>query len=197
MKNPKLQSLALVLTTALSITTLNTGWTNHDSFDEISNSLEKSIDKFEENLEAIQEYLNNYEWEALVPDKATSGAATLRYLKLNNYPKAVVVKPGETVKGLVECDLDWDETSSLDVYRIVLGIKGEGAKVAIGTELGITAGKISENFTLIAPLKPGIYQIRFRLVKELFETTALGEWLDEKGNEPDAHTTIGIIVVKE
>ena len=107
-----------------------------------------------------------------------------------------MVRPGERIKGIVQCQVDRDQCSALSLYRIVVGIQGKGPQITIGNELGMTAGESLEQFDLIAPAEPGIYQVRFKLVEALFEQTAFEKWLDENGHEPDATTTIGVIVVK-
>ncbi|HLB59480.1 MAG TPA: hypothetical protein VJL87_05290, partial [Bdellovibrionota bacterium] len=105
-------------------------------------------------------------------------------------------KPGEKIEAEVQCSLDAEQCSVFGVYRIVVGIKGEGAQAVIGNESGLVAGKTVEKFTLIAPEKAGMYQIRFRSVEAFLKKTALDAWKDEEGNEPDGKTTIGIIFVK-
>jgi len=161
-----------------------------------SEALQKGVDQLGDDCRAIQDYLNNYHWKGLIQDKAASGPATLKYLELNQHSRAVIVKPGEKIEAEVKCDYDTEKCSVFGIYRIVVGIKGEGPQTVIGNESGLIAGKTIEKFTLIAPEKKGIYQVRFRSVDALFKTTALNAWEDENGNEPDGTTTIGIIVVK-
>ncbi len=164
--------------------------------DDGSEALKKGTDKLGDDFNAIQDYLNNYHWKGLIEEKATSGPATLKHLELNDYSKVVVVKPGETIEAEVKCNLDPDQCSIYGVYRIVVGLKGKGPQAVIANESGLIAGKTREKFTLLAPEEPGMYQIRFRTVDALFQSTALAAWIDEEGNEPDGTTTIGIIFVK-
>jgi hypothetical protein len=204
MKNKKFQSLVIVLAVIFSIANFNTSWARSKSIDEkiedfiddVSEFSKEAVQRFEDDLVAIQDYLNNYPWKGLIQDTATSGAVTLKHLKLNGHSKAVVVKPGECIEGTVQCDLDREQCSSFSLYRVVLGIKGQGAQTTVGNEFGIVAGESNERFTLVAPTEPGIYQIRFRLTESFFEGSALNAWVDENGNEPDGTTTIGIIFVK-
>lgn len=202
MKNVKLAIAKTYLTALLGAACVNTGYaesvrdTVKEWVEEGSEGLKKSIDALGDNLEAIQDYLNNYHWKGLIEENATSGPATLKQLKLNGHSIAVAVHPGEKIEGQVKCDLDSEKCSVLGVYRIVVGIKGEGPQAVIANESGLVAGKTRETFTLTAPNKPGIYQIRFRSVDALLETTALNAWVDDKGDEPNGETTIGIIFVK-
>ena len=116
-------------------------------------------------------------------------------MQLNSHPKVVVVRPGERIEGVVLCGLDRDKASALSVYRVVLGIKGQGPQRTI-VKWGAVGGESIESFDLIAPPTQGIYQIRFRVVESLLEDSALNAWIDENGNEPDLTTTIGLIFVK-
>jgi hypothetical protein len=202
MKSIQFKPLTMLLTSLFVAGNCNTGWTKNvedkikDLVDDVSDSLKNTIDKIGDNLADVQDYLDHHHWKGLVQEEATSDAVTLKHLYLNDHPKAVVVKPGERITGIVQCNLDREQCSALKLYRVVLGIKGQGAQTTIGNELGIIAGESLENFVLVAPIKPGVYQIRFRLVASLFEANALDAWVDKKGDEPDGTTTIGVIVVK-
>lgn len=167
-----------------------------DFIEESSDTLKKGVDELSDNFEKIQDYLDNYSWKGLIQDEASSGAETLSQLKLNNRGKVVVVRPGEAVQGEVVCSLNSEKAHNLNVYRVVIGLYGEGPQTTIGTALGVYGGSSKEEFSLTAPMKPGIYQIRFRTADNILESKALDAWIDKKGNEPDASTTIGIIYVK-
>ena len=200
MKNAKIKSLAVLLT-ALSIANFNTGWTNtgdrvKDAIDSVAKTLKKEVDKLGENKEAIQNYLNNYDWKGIVQDHASSDPVTLKHLKMNGQSKAVAVLPGEKIDCEVRCDLDREKCSAFSLYRVVMGIKGEGAQTTIGNELGIVAGESVERFSLHAPSQPGFYEVRFKVVKSLRENKAIESWKDDHGKEPKASTTVGIIFVK-
>lgn len=162
-----------------------------------SDAFKKGVDELGDDFNAIQDYLNHYHWKGILEDKATSGPITLKHLELNNHSRAVVVKPREEIDAKVKCILDPEQCSIFDLYKIVVGIQGEGPQAVIGNESGLIAGKSREKFTLKAPDKPGVYQIRFRPVNTYFQSTALHAWKDEAGKEPDGTTTIGLIVVKE
>ena len=202
MKNIKMKILTSLFTAFLCIASVNSGWAKSvddkikDSIDNAAGALKGGVDRLGDNLIAIQDYLDNYHWKGLIQDEATSGAATLKHLQLNGYSRAVVVKPGERIQGVVLCNLDSKQCSSLSLYRVVLGIKGKGAQTTIGNELGIIAGESLEDFVLSAPSESGIYQIRYRLVESFTKKAALAAWVDENGDEPSATTTIGVVVVK-
>jgi len=202
MKNAQLNPITVLLFALLSVAPLNMGWANSiedkvkEAIDDASQALKNAVDKLGDDFDTIQNYLDNYHWKGIIQDEATSGAVTLKNMHLNGHSKAVVVKPGERIEGVVQCDLDREQCESFSFYRVVLGIKGKGAQTTIGNELGIVAGKSEEKFVLIAPSESGLYQIRFRLVDALLKKNALESWTDENGDEPDGTTTIGLVFVK-
>ncbi len=167
-----------------------------DFIDQSAEALKHGIDKLGDDLGKIQDYLENYSWKGMIQDTATSGAETLSHLRLKGRGKVIVVRPGETVSGEVTCSLNPDEAHSFNVYRVVIGLHGEGPQTTIGTTLGVAGGSSEERFSLTAPMEPGTYQIRFRTATNFLESAVLNAWIDEKGHEPDASTTIGIIYVK-
>jgi hypothetical protein len=201
MKNAKFKSWTALLV-LFSVVAFNTGSAKpvdekvKQFIDSSSEKLKGAVDKIGDNLVDIQNYLDNYDGKGLIQDEASSGAASLKHLQLNGHSRAVVVRPGERVEGVVQCNLDRNKCSALGLYRVVIGISGKGGQTTIGNDLGIAVGESLEKFSLIAPQEAGIYQIRFRVVDKLFEGDALKAWVDKKGNEPDGSTTIGLIIVK-
>jgi len=166
-----------------------------DFIDQTAETLKNGIEKLGDDFAKIQDHLEKYPWKGLIQNQATSGPETLSHLKLNHRDKVVVVRPGEVVQGQVVCSLS-EDASLLNVYRVVIGLQDQGPQTTIGTTVGALKGSSIEEFSLTAPTKPGIYQIRFRTANNFLEGKALDHWFDEKGNEPDASTTIGIIYVK-
>ncbi len=167
-----------------------------DLINQSADALKKGIDNLGDDFGKIQDYLENYSWKGIVQDHASSGVETLSQLKLNNRGKVLFVHPGETIHGEVVCSLNSEAAHTLNVYRVVIGLYGKGPQTTIGRTLGVYGGSATEQFSLTAPMEPGIYQIRFRTADNYLESKALDAWVDEKGNEPGASTTIGIIYVK-
>lgn len=203
MKSKIFTTLTILLPALLCVAHVNTVWAKSKDertkscIDDSITILKNAIDNLEDDIDSIQNYLNNYPWKGVIPEQATSEAAILKNLCLNGYSKAVAVKPGERIQGAVKCILDKDRCPYLGMYRVVLGIKEEGAQTTIGKELGLAPGENDETFNLIAPKDTGIYQIRFRLVHKILPGAALDAWTDDEGNEPDETTTIGFIIVKD
>jgi DNA-binding ferritin-like protein (Dps family) len=174
----------------------NTGDKIKDTIDNISESLKKEIDQLGNDFKASQDYLDNYKWKGMIQGKATSGPITLSNLRLNEHHRATAVLPGSLIGTDVSCFIDPDKASALTFYRVVIGFKGVGPQTTLCNCLGASCGTKFEEFQLEAPTKPGVYEIRFRTVEKLLEHDALNAWKDENGEEPDASTTIGVIVVK-
>jgi hypothetical protein len=164
--------------------------------DKVAHAIKHAISKMEADADAIQSYFDSYKWKGIIEDEVTFDKVTLEHFRLNGHSKAIIVNPGERIEGKVHCILDRKQCSPLHFYRVVLGIKGEGAQTTIGNEFGLTAGESKEKFTLIAPERSDLYQVRFKVVDSLFKGNALDAWKDEQGNEPDAHTTVAFIFVK-
>lgn len=170
-----------------------------EKVDQVADSLEKArgiiqdeMSQFGSNIKMVQQRLNQYEWKQYIPERATSGVASLSDLRLNGHRKVVVARPGEPIKAQVICDYDRDECSALKVYRVVVGIKNKGAQVSIGKHIGLRAGKELEEFEIMAPKDPGIYEIGFKTVQAAFESDAMHEWNEGSNSQI---RRIGLIIV--
>lgn len=202
MKNIKIIPVVAMCLMGLVTIPVNKGYTESARdkvkswVDDTTDALKKGIDSVGENIDAIQNYLDHYSWQDVIDEQATSGPATLKHLKLNGHPRAIVVGRGEKIDAEVRCNIDSDKCTSLGVYRVVVGLRGDGPQAIVGNETGFLAGKTKEKFTLTAPYRPGIYQIQFRTVETVSKQNALDAWLDELGEEPGPRATIGVLVVK-
>lgn len=163
--------------------------------DNVADHLKKDVDKVKGDYEDVQKHFDKYKWKGVIENHVTSGVATLSHLKLNSHSKAVVVRPADKVECEVQSFLDPEKCSAISFYRVVIGLKGIGPQTTICNYLGAVAGDSFEKFTLTAPLEPGVYEVRFRVVESFTETEARNGWTVE-GNEPDSTTTIGVIIVK-
>ncbi len=159
--------------------------------DETAGALKQAVDQFGDNVSEIQSYLDHYHWKGVLEDQSTTDPVTLKNLRLNGHDKVVVVLPGERVEGRVTCTYAQEQCAALTYYRIILGIKDQGAQTTIAGTLGAFAGESHEDFVLIAPATRGMYQIAFQPTEALLESTALAQWRDPEGVKP-----IGFIIVK-
>ncbi len=196
-KNWIVVSLAL-----LTIVSSNSAWANAEDkiksgIDSAADTLKKGVDKAGDKIEDIQKYFDSYNWKGVFERTAVSGPTTVKNIHLNGHHRAIVVKPGERIEGMMKCKLDKQQTKDLRYHRILIGFKGLGPQTSIGQGVGYLAGNESkEEFVLIAPAKPGFYEIRFNPVEGYTEHEAMKKWTDDKGHEPDGTTTIGLVYVK-
>jgi hypothetical protein len=191
------QSLLVVLAVCFA----NIGFAEHHhkikhKVDEAAKSIKAGIDKLGEDRQAIQNYLDNYQWKGMIRGRAASGIVTLSDLKLNQHSRVAVVRPDSEIEAEVACSIDQDKVSPFEIYRVVVGLKGMGPQAVICNSLGLFSGTSIEKFTLKAPHAPGFYEIRFRTVNRALEVVAFDDWIDKRGDEPSASTTIGVILVK-
>lgn len=167
-----------------------------DTIDDVAGSLKKDVDRLGDDFNAVQDYLDHYQWKGIIQGEASSGIVTLSDLRLNGHHRVTAVHRGGKIEADVASFTDPNQASTFGIYRVVIGFKGLGPQTSISNP-GISAGSKVEQFTLQAPEVPGIYEIRFRTVNSLLESHAFGNWRDDHGNEPDASTTIGVVIVKE
>ncbi len=191
----------IFLVTVLSVMSSNLAWATtadvKEKINEAADALKKGVDKCGDKMEDIQQYLHNHDFKGVIKDYVSSGPATVFGVTLNGHKRAIVVKPGERIEGTLKYKLDTDRCKDIKYHRLLLGFKDVGPQTTVGVGIGFLADKENEgNFTLIAPQKPGVYQIRFRSVENYTETEAVKHWKDEHGNEPSLRKTVGIVVVK-
>lgn len=192
------KKLIIFMISALS---MNLGWaTNSEIKEKVNQATEtfrKGIEKCGDKVDDIQQYLRNYDYKGVIKDYVVSGPATVHHLTLNGDNRAVVVRPGERIEGIIKYKIDKERCKDIKYHRLLIGYKNLGPQTTVAAGLGYITDKENENrFTLVAPQKPGLYQIRFRSVENFTETEALKHWTDEDGNEPSIKKTIGIVVVK-
>lgn len=165
----------------------------HEIIEDAADKLKKAVTAIGEDFASIQNYLDRYEWKAILEDETNVGPLTIKQIRFNDHSRGVIVKPGERINISMECILDPSKCAALDSYRIVMGIKDKGPQASFQKFFG---GETQEHVALIAPSEPGLYQIRFRLTEAVLETTAFDQWLDKEGKGPGAACTIGFIIVQ-
>lgn len=152
-----------------------------------------------ENYDKLKERVQNYNWKGVFQEKATVGPTTIKDITLNGHHRAAVVKPGERINVEMIALLDKSQVKDFQYHRVLVGFKGfDHPETSFGQGVGYLAGTESkEEFAIIAPREPGFYEIRFRPVEGYRESKAKEHWLDSSLHEPDARSTIGVILVKE
>jgi hypothetical protein len=209
MKNYKLKavkSFAILAVALFTLASSNVAYAKSseskikEAIDNASEKLKAGVEKCGDKIEDVQNYFHNYDWKGVIQEKATFGSATVTGMKFNGHHRAVVVKPGERIEGELKVVLDPNQIKDIKYHRLVIGFKDVGAQTAFGVGGGfgylVSDKEHKEEFTLIAPAQPGLYQVRFRAVESLTETEALKKWTDDNGSQPDGTATIGFVWVK-
>jgi len=155
-------------------------------------NVKKGIKKFGEKVEDLQTYFRKKFHE-----QTTVGPATVSDVTFNDHRMVAIVKPGERIEGHLKCILDKDQLKNIKYHCLLIGFKGqEKAETAIDIGRGIIDQESKENFTLIAPSKPGFYKVRFKPIDGYIEYDILNKWKDPKGALPNSSSTIGLIYVR-
>lgn len=153
-----------------------------------------SSDTFEAK-KPLSEYLQECPWIGLIANQITYGPITVSNVNIHDGGKLAFVSPGETLNGWLKYKVESKNLDSLHLHHLVIGIKNEGAQDCITHSLGIWNSKGTGHFTLKAPEKPGIYEVRFLFTEALSCACARAAW--NSGHErPSAAATIGIIIVE-
>ena len=143
----------------------------------------------------FSEYLQECPWIGLIANQITYGPITISDVNIHDGDKLAFASPGETLNGMLKYKVDSKDLDSLHLYHLVIGIKKEGAQDCITHNLGMWNSKGHGHFSLKAPEKPGIYEVRFLFTEGLTCARAREAW--NSGNEkPSAAATIGIIIVE-
>jgi hypothetical protein len=146
-----------------------------------------------------KKYLNSYyqecPWLGLIANEISYGPIKISDVNIHHGDKLAVVAPEETLHGTLKYRIQSKDLESLHLYHLVIGIKGEGAQDCITHSLGVWGSKGKGTFTLVAPKKPGIYEVRFLLTDGLTCENARNSW-NSDGEEPSNAATIGVIIVE-
>lgn len=143
----------------------------------------------------LNKYLEKAPWLGLIADEVTYGPITVSRVHIHEGDKFVIAAPGESLNGSLRYRIDTDDLKALQRYHLVIGIKGKEAQECVAHSLGVWDSKGKANFTLVAPQKPGIYQVRFLFVDDWTCASAKNEWNSGK-NVPSSNATIGVIIVE-
>lgn len=121
------------------------------------------------------------------------------------------VKPGETIGVHAHYQWRWAREQG-SIVQIIVGIDGEGAQAAIangfvkggryfdhhplyfrGQWIDITEKDV--DFVIVAPEKPGTYEVRFRYAQAYLPHEAVADWWSVD-HSPTEKATIGKIIVE-
>lgn len=146
-------------------------------------------------LEDPVHYLANYPWLGLLMDEVTYGPITVSNVRFNNGSRLAVVKPGEEVHGSLRYRVDSTNQTMFNRYHLAVGLKGIGAQDCVTHTYGIWDSKGKGDFTLNAPLQPGVYEVRIFYQDAPTCEEARSVWNDAIG-DPSSFATIGVIIVE-
>ena len=141
------------------------------------------------------EYLEECPWIGLVADQITLGPIKISKVSIHDGDKLVFASPEETLNGKLKYEVDAKDLDSLHLYHLTVGIKNQGAQDCVTHNFGVWDSKGRGRFTLKAPEKPGIYEVRFLFTEGLTCARARDAW-NSKDEKPSSAATIGIIIVE-
>lgn len=148
-----------------------------------------------EAKEKWNDYFQEFPWMGLIADKINYGPITISDVNIHDGDKLAVVAPGETLKGTLRYRVNSKDLEALHRYHLVIGIKGQGAQDCVTHNLGMWDSKGRGKFTLKAPQKAGLYEVRFLFTEGLTCEGAREAW-NSGQCQPSAAATIGVIIVE-
>lgn len=164
-----------------------------DDLASIEEKIKEQIEEFGSDIARLQEYLIE-QTKSLLKDRTDKGI-TLHDLMLNGKQPAIVVKPGDSIFGRVDCQVDENELEKETFYRVLVGFNDqETAPTSILNIEGDDAKTTTQNFVLVAPKDPGIYRVAFKTIEQKDRDDAFESWTNEEAKNTK---TVGFIVVRE
>ncbi len=143
----------------------------------------------------VEDYFAKTPWIGLIANEITYGPITISKVKICDDGKLAIVKPGKILNGTLKYKIKAEDLDFFHLYHLVIGIEGEGGQDCVSHSMGIFDEKGDGSFTLTAPDKIGVYEVRFSLAQGFTCSGACDKW--NSGEQvPSAAATIGIIIVK-
>jgi len=142
----------------------------------------------------VTKYYEAFPWLGLVSNEVKYGPVTVSNVELHDGDKLVVAAPGQELKGSLHYKFDSDN-KLFHHSHLVVGIKGIGSQECVADTFNLWDSSGKSSFTLIAPVKPGVYEVRFMYTENTSCQEALELW-DPLVMETSMHATIGVIVVE-
>lgn len=143
----------------------------------------------------MNDYFQEFPWIGLIVNKINYGPITISDVNIHDGDKLALAAPGETLNGSLKYKIDSKDLELLHRYHLVIGIKGLGAQDCVTHNFGIWDSKGKGEFTLKAPEKAGVYEVRFFFTEGLTCDGAREAW-NTAQDKPTAAATIGIIIVE-
>jgi hypothetical protein len=156
--------------------------------------LSKEAQTSDNNNLKVSDYFQEFPWIGLISNEITYGPIEISDVLLNNQQKLLFVKPNEIIKGTLTYKIDASKLDSMHLYHLVVGITNVGAQDCITHTFGIWNSSGHSHFTLTAPSKPGVYQVRFSYFEGLSCQAARRAW-NSKNGDPSSKATLAAIIV--
>lgn len=120
-------------------------------------------------------------------------------IKINNFhfendKKFIFVKPEQKLYAHFNYEVDASKLKAMHLKHLIIGLHDDGPQKCVLDTLGINDTNGKAKISLIAPEKPGVYQVRFSFSERLTKSQAMKDWW--KGEGPSAKTIVGIVVTK-
>ena len=157
------------------------------------------------NSSILQKYTAEVPGIGLIMDKVEFDGITLKNLKFENNDnsneitagnKFVITKPGYEHTVSVDYELDADVIDTWDFHHFIYGLHRDGPQNCLLHSIGLVNDEGSTSFTLKAPEKTGVYQLRF------CHATGYGtfddvkdQWWDDESSTSE--TIMGIVIVED
>lgn len=138
--------------------------------------------------------LSQYPWLGLIMDEINYGPLSIWGVQLNQGNQIAIVKPGDVVQGKLSYRVDASQQEAFHRHHLVVGLHKIGAQDCVTHTWGLWDGSGKGNFSLKAPLEPGLYEVRFVYHEAPTCEEARSVWNNEIG-EPSSFATIGAIIV--
>lgn len=152
-----------------------------------------SLQAVQSPKEKIKDLIKSFPYMGLAVKETTYGPITLKKLDFGGCGRIVCATPGEIINGSVKYKVDADKMETLHLHHIIIGIKGQDHQDCITHSLGVWNSKGTANFSLVAPSKRGIYEVRFDHEQAFLCQDAISAW--QKDN-PSSSATVGFIIVE-
>ncbi len=142
----------------------------------------------------LDDYFQECPWLGLVAEEITYGPITISKVDLEDGSRFVIADPGESLHGKLKYKINTKDIDSLRFYHLVIGLNEQGAHDCVTHSLGVSNSKGRGKFHLVAPEKPGIYEVRVAFIKAMTCGEAREEWNSGR-QAPSSSATIGVIIV--
>lgn len=153
---------------------------------------------------SVQDYLDQVPGIGLILDEVNFNGVTLKNLKFEKNEesddlitdKYVITKPESEHFVYAEYEIDSEVLETLQFHHFIYGLHNDGPQDCLLHSFGLADAKGALLFKVVAPKKPGVYQLRFCHAEGYgtFEEVKDEWWKDDSAT---AKTIMGIVIVED